>query len=547
MSTSNITNSDLNKYFGIFLNDLGKDGATRALKKKTSTTSIIDTLKNSVQAISKNEENDIGTLLSLRDSLFQIKKREEGLNDNNSFLYRRSKWIRWFVLLFDGKNHRAKVKEARQLLCTMVEKTNEKVRKLTLDTLKQRKVAIDLEQNKKRLAAIATQPLVEKGPVKPKHFLSNLTKFFSRTYWSGSKQEQISNTQAAEAAPAPPKNLDQLQKVINRNSLSEIQKVASDSFQKMSNEKKFGSQTDLATELCYFAHLHADPLTKYLALPDEEIRAFDMTEYLVSLIERVKSPHTEKLLPLLKQFKRMNYSKNEYRNLLLNFDKKPLTEKSKPEADLNNVDKNKPFILALGMGETCLIPIGISLADDAHAVGCIIKREENGYNVKLVNSGDGIQFHSKRKVGDKLKFLPYLEFTTSAPLSEDAFRALRSVQKYNSMTEFYKEFVKGFKTVYVEKSQLKNDDFVTSQRGGSCELRRLIQMIRVMIGREAHKELMAQIKELSLNDTIEYAASRNRVNSVENELLDGLILYAEEERVKRMEKRKKPETLQTKT
>lgn len=547
----NLTDNNLKDCFGYFLDDLGKEGATTTLKKKTGSTDIIDTLKKSFRALSENKETDVGTLLQLKNSLMNIKEKEEKLNGTDSFLYKRSKWIQWFVVLVDGKNHKAKVKQARQLLSDMVEKTNEKVRGLTLEMIRQRREAIDKEQNKKKLEAAAAQApqQVKNVTIKQRHFIvrgfSSITKFFT-TFWSGSKEKE----QTTLAPQPPPKNLEQLQKVINRSSLVEIQKVATDGFARIDWHSRPGSQLNHKTELRCFAFLHADVLSDDLRTDDFDMR-LPVADYFISLIDRIKNPHTAKLLPLLKQFRNLLISINEANALYSSFNKNRTpkindTKESITEECYDSIDKNKNFIMALGKGETCFIPISLQFEDDAHAIGCIIRREENGYNIKLANSGYGLHLHPIRLVGDKFKSLPYLEFTTSGPFNEEAFKVFRSIQRCDSIDKFYQKFNTLFTKVPSDNSQLKDDDFVTSQRGGTCLLRRINQMIRATIGREAYKELMAQIKDLSLNDTIDYAAWKNRPPATyrdENELLEGLILYAEEERIKRLKKRQKPKTL----
>lgn len=133
-----------------------------------------------------------------------------------------------------------------------------------------------------------------------------------------------------------------------------------------------------------------------------------------------------------------------------------------------------------------------------HVVALYFEKQGKNYSVKLVNTGDGLRFHLSRKIGSKIKSLPYVKFE-NIPTNKISKFFIREMN-VNSMDEVYDKFMKITPLGKFDLKKLKDEDFITGQRGGSCFVKIVAALMRLDLGYCQYKSTIGKIKALSLID-----------------------------------------------
>ncbi len=141
---------------------------------------------------------------------------------------------------------------------------------------------------------------------------------------------------------------------------------------------------------------------------------------------------------------------------------------------------------------------GYTLDEDAHEMVYLVEcTAHSTYNFTVINSGDGIRFHPQTVEGIKKKYDPGLRFKN---LNRAHFNPafLQSLVEINSPMpkEAFSE-----DTLYLLLLTNLQDvphetitdigEFITAQRSGSCAIKAQLALLRILLGEEAYKNLIA--------------------------------------------------------
>lgn len=171
----------------------------------------------------------------------------------------------------------------------------------------------------------------------------------------------------------------------------------------------------------------------------------------------------------------------------------------------------------LPVGHSCLVPSGYLDQNKGHAMLCeFTKQADQSFTIKIINTGDGIQYHPAIPGELKQKISPYLCYENVSLEELENTKLLTALAemkvRYPPQTEgrytshdIYRAALKSLERKMNPNPPDDLTEFITKQHSGTCSVRCLMAYMRMKLGQKQYKilkhhiEAAAALKTLDIN------------------------------------------------
>lgn len=253
-----------------------------------------------------------------------------------------------------------------------------------------------------------------------------------------------------------------------------------------------------------FANLHGDALIAYSDLEGGD-PAVNLAFFLKVIQNSFRSslPEREKLYQDLERLRDLDHKMKECA--------------TEHQVDLL-ASEIVEYFKQMQPGEIFLFPGGWRAKPSGHFMLYEFQRREEGFALKIVNTGEGIQYHFELQAVDKTFYQPFVqihEIPLENILSKTFWKsticfstAIRSKIHVDS-EDVYENWLKLLGGKWMDQCDAPQV-VVQKQRAGSCSVKTFLAYFKMRLGLEAAKDLIFQIKFWSLAN--EYAHEKTPQN-----------------------------------